>query len=54
MNLKRIFGLAQTEERLREALTDAPTVWEVLARPDSYAQWYEGQRKEALGEIGEK
>jgi len=50
MILKRIFGLAtkQTEEKLREALDDAPTVWEVLARPDSYAQWYNGQRKDAL------
>lgn len=50
MNFKRIFGLTrkQTEEKLREALTEAPTIYEVLARPDSYAQWYNGQRKEAL------
>lgn len=38
----------QAEETLRQALVAAPTIWEVLARPDRYAQWYNGQRKDAL------
>jgi hypothetical protein len=47
-------GSKQTEETLREALAEAPTVYEVLARPESYKQWYDGQRKEALRETGEE
>ena len=56
MTFKQIFGLAgkQREEKLREALTDAPAIWEVLARPDSYKEWYDGQREDALMETGEK
>lgn len=33
---------------LREALEAAPTVWEVLGRPQAYQHWYETVRKEAL------
>jgi len=56
MTFKQIFGIAgkQREEKLREALTDAPAIWEVLARPDSYKEWYDGQREDALMETGEK
>ena len=33
-----------------DALQAAPTMEEVLLRPAAYAMWYNGVRKEALGE----
>ena len=33
-----------------DALQVAPTMEEVLVRPAAYAMWYNGMRKEALGE----
>jgi len=45
--------MAQTKAKATplDALKAAPTAEEVLGRPGAYAEWYNGVRKEALGEI---
>ncbi len=42
--------MAKAKATPLEALKAAPTVEEVLGRPGAYTDWYNGIRKEAMGE----